>query len=375
MGIEVNVLKAILRVESAGPGFSAGKMLVSFEPYFFSEATEGRFDASHPAISNRNRAPLGGNQASRWAKIAEAYALDPDAALGATSWGAFQLPGRYYATAGYPSVFAFVQDMAQSEARQLAAFQAYVTRGSLVDELQRRDWVGFAGEFEGGPQAATYANALASAFAALPPVVDNFLRTLRRANNDPLRRADFEAVAARLGCEWEAAAAVAEVESGRLGAFNPDGTPVILFERHKFSRKTNRAYDGSHPSISNPNSGGYPRTQAERWAQLELAFSLDPEAALQSASYGRFQVLGENFANIGAANAHEYVAKMARSERDQLEVFEGYITANGLADELRDKRWADFARRYNGPGYAENQYDVKMAEAYARIKANPSSVA
>jgi len=375
LGIDINALKAILRVESAGPGFSGGKLLISFEPYFFSEATGGAFDASHPAISNRNRAPLGGNQTSRWAKLAEAYALDPDAALAATSWGAFQLPGRYYATAGYPSVFAFVQDMAQSEARQLAAFQAYITRGSLVDELQRRDWVGFAGEFEGGPNAAAYAAALANAFAALPPRVDNFLSSLRRQNTDPLRRADFEAVAARLGCEWEAAAAVAEVESGRLGAFNPDGTPVILFERHKFSRKTSRQYDGSHPSISNPNSGGYPRTQAERWAQLELAFSLDPEAALQSASYGRFQVLGENFGNLGMANAHEYVAKMARSERDQLEVFEGYITANGLADELRDKRWADFARRYNGPGYAENAYDVKMAEAYARIKANPASVA
>jgi hypothetical protein len=373
-GIDVNVLKAILRVESAGPGFSGGKLLISFEPYYFSEATGGVYDASHPAISNRNRAPLGGNQASRWTKVAEAYALDPDAALGATSFGAFQLPGRYFAMAGYPSVFAFVQDMAQSEERQLEAFKSYVTRASLVDELQRRDWVGFAGEFEGGPGAAGYAAALASAFAALPPVVDNYLSTLRAQNTAPLTRADFESVAADLGCEWEAAAAVAEVESGRLGAFTSEGKPVILYERHKFSSKTNRRYDASHPSISNPSSGGYPRTQAERWAQLELAYSLDPEAALQSVSYGRFQVLGENYTDMSLANAHEYVSKMARSERDQLDVFKAYILAKGLADELRDKRWADFARRYNGPGYAQNQYDTKMAEAYARLKANPGSL-
>ena len=32
----------------------------------------------------------------------------------------------------------------------------------------------------------------------------------------------------------------------------------------------------------------------------------------------------------------------------------------------RDLRWADFARRYNGPRYAENRYDEKMAEAYTR---------
>jgi hypothetical protein len=371
LGIDAKVLKAIIRVESAGPGFSAGKLLISYEPYFFSEATDGRFDASHPTISNKNRAPLGGNQATRWAKLAEAYALDPAAALGATSWGAFQLPGRYYATAGYGNVFAFVQEMAQSEARQLEAFKAYVTRASLVDELQRRDWAGFAGEFEGGPGAGAYATALANAFAALPPMTDNYLSTLVRSNNSPLTRADFETVAGRLGCEWEAAAAVAEVESGPLGGFTAEGRPVILFERHLFSRKTNSAYDASHPSVSNRTPGGYPRTQAERWAQLELAYSLDPEAALQSASYGRFQVLGQNFPNMNMANAHDYVSKLAKSEKDQLEAFEAFVRANGLADELQRKDWAGFASRYNGPGYAANQYDTKMAEAYARLKATP----
>lgn len=369
--INENVLKAILRVESAGPGFSAGKLLISFEPIFFSEATGGRYDASHPAISNQNRAPLAGNQAARWAKLNEAYALDPSAALGATSWGAFQLPGRYYASAGYPNVYEFVLDMSKSEARQLAAFQSYITRASLVDELQRRDWAGFAGEFEGGPGVATYATALANAFAALPAIVDNFLLSLRRGNTSGLTRADFEEVAARLGCEWEAAAAVAEVESGPLGAFASDGKPVILFERHLFSRKTNSKYDTSHPSVSNRTPGGYPRTQAERWAQLELAYLLDPEAALQSASYGRFQVLGQNFPNLSLATAHDYVTKLAKSEKDQLEAFEAFVRANGLADELQRKDWAGFASRYNGPGYAANRYDTKMAEAYARLKATP----
>jgi hypothetical protein len=204
-----------------------------------------------------------------------------------------------------------------------------------------------------------------------PPPTGDFLSTLRKQSDEPLRRADFEAVAARLGCEWEAAAAVAEVESGPLGGFASDGRPVILFERHLFSRKTNSQYDGSHPNISNRTPGGYPRTQAERWAQLEQAYALDPEAALQSASYGRFQVLGQNFPNLGMANAHEYVAKLARSEKDQLEAFEGFVRANGLADELQRKDWAGFASRYNGPGYAANQYDTKMAEAYARLKSNP----
>jgi hypothetical protein len=372
LGADANTLKAILRVESAGPGFSAGKILISFEPFHFSELTSHRFDASHPAISNNNRAPIGGNQATRWQKLAEAYALDDDAALGATSWGAFQLPGRYFATAGYTNVFDFVIDLAKSEARQLAAFEAYVSRAGLADELQRRDWTAFAGTYEGGPGAATYATALQTAYAALPPVAGSgYLASLRVQDTAPLTRADYQEIAARLGCEWEAAAAVAQVESGPLGGFAPDGRPVILFERHLFSRKTNSRFDASHPNISNRTPGGYPRTQAERWDQLALAYSLDPEAALQSASYGRFQVLGQNFPNLSMANAHEYVSKLARSEKDQLEAFEGFVRANGLADELQRLDWAGFASRYNGPGYAANQYDTKMATAYANLKATP----
>ncbi len=210
---------------------------------------------------------------------------------------------------------------------------------------------------------------------APPPPAGGYLETLSVQDASPLRRADFEAVAARLGCEWEAVAAVAEVESGPLGGFAQDGRPIILFERHLFSRKTNSRFDASNPTVSNRTPGGYPRTQAERWAQLTEAYALDAEAALASASYGRFQVLGQNYPNLSMANAHEYVSKIARSERDQLEAFEGFIRANSLADELQRKDWTGFASRYNGPGYAANQYDTKMAQAYARIKADPASIA
>jgi N-acetylmuramidase len=199
----------------------------------------------------------------------------------------------------------------------------------------------------------------------------DYLSSLKRESEASLVRADFEGVASRLGCEWEAVAAVAEVESGPLGGFAPDGRPIILFERHLFSRKTNSQYDATHPTVSNRTPGGYPRSQADRWAQLAQAYALNAEAALQSASYGRFQVLGQNYSNLGLPNAAVYVSKLARSERDQLEAFEGFVRANGLAGALQRKDWAAFARSYNGPGYAANQYDQKMAQAYARLKSNP----
>jgi len=201
------------------------------------------------------------------------------------------------------------------------------------------------------------------------PQPADFLASLRAQNRAPLTNADYEAVAARLGCRWQALAAVAQVESGRLGAFADDGRPIILFERHLFSKKTGRRFDASHPHISNRQSGGYPGSQAARWAQLAEAFALAPEQALESASYGRFQVLGQNYPNLNMGNARDYVAKLARSERDQLEAFEGFIRANDLADELQRLDWAGFARRYNGVNYAQNRYDEKMAAAYARLTA------
>ena len=34
---------------------------------------------------------------------------------------------------------------------------------------------------------------------------------------------------------------------------------------------------------------------------------------------------------------------------------------------LKAKDWANFARGYNGPAYAKNRYDVKLAAAYAKF--------
>jgi len=369
--VDPKVLRALIKVESAGAGFSSdGRPLISFEPFWFSRLTEGRFDASHPAISQpSNRAYLVGNQATRWNRLAEAYALDPAAALGAASWGAFQLPGRYYDDAGYPNVFAFVRDLTRSETRQLAAFEAYARSKELLDELQRRDWTEFAKTFEGEEGAAAYAQALANAYATLAPASDPYLSTLVAGSRDGLTRADFEEVAAQLGCEPEAVQAVVEVESGRLGAFAADGRPIILFEPHIFSRRTNRQYDASHPNISyrSWDASKYPRTQDGRWAQLREAYALDPENAVASASYGLFQIMGFNHAACGFDTPKTFVTDMCRSQKQQLKAFAAFVRSNNLADELVRKDWEGFARGYNGSGQVE-RYGGLMRDAYNRLK-------
>ncbi|MCE8615786.1 N-acetylmuramidase family protein [Bacteroides fragilis] len=36
---------------------------------------------------------------------------------------------------------------------------------------------------------------------------------------------------------------------------------------------------------------------------------------------------------------------------------------------LQNKNRAEFAKRYNGPAFAQNGYDTKLASAYLKLKA------
>lgn len=185
-----------------------------------------------------------------------------------------------------------------------------------------------------------------------------------------LTDADFRAAANHLGVPVAAIKAVAEVEAPGSG-FLPTGEPRILFERHKFSRHTGGKYDQSHPNISNPKWGGYGK-ESQQHARLTLAASLDRDAAIKSASWGRFQILGENYRQAGFATLQGFVNAMYASEADQLEAFCNFVIADKrLHAALKRKDWPVYARIYNGPAYAEHGYDTRLAAAYDRHRLTP----
>lgn len=184
-----------------------------------------------------------------------------------------------------------------------------------------------------------------------------------------LTREDFIDDAAQIGCEVEAIMAVAAVES-RGGGFDPEGFPKTLFEGHWFHKLTKGKYDQTHPHLSYPRwtRKWYGKSWREEKERLAEAVQLDRNAALQSASWGMFQIMGFNHGRCGFKTVQQFVNAMCRDENTQLEVFTMYIINSGLADELRDRRWADFARLYNGPSYHINKYDIKLATAYEKYK-------
>ena len=193
----------------------------------------------------------------------------------------------------------------------------------------------------------------------LPPV---------NPSREKLSEADFARAASDLNCEVACVKAVTEVESGKSGFF-PSGRPKILFEAHHFGRLTLNRFDASHPNISCSkwNRSLYKRGEME-YDRLLQALSLDRLAALQAASWGRFQIMGFNFKESGFASVDAYVEAMFESEGRQLAAFVSFIKnfENTLATPLREKRWAVFAKHYNGPCYAENLYDKKLKDAYEK---------
>jgi hypothetical protein len=172
-------------------------------------------------------------------------------------------------------------------------------------------------------------------------------------------------VATQLSVGVAEISAIVSVETQGAG-FLPDRRPKILFERHIFSRLTAGQYDASNPGVSSPTPGGYGNGGAYQYDRLAEAIGLNRSAALQSASWGIGQVMGENYAVAGFADIETMVTAMSLSEDAQLAALGGFVAGNGLAKHLAVHDWAGFARGYNGPDYATNRYDIQLNGYYQK---------
>lgn len=187
-----------------------------------------------------------------------------------------------------------------------------------------------------------------------------------------LTEEDFQQAAADNGLPVAAIKAVAQVEAPR-GGFDAQDIPVILFEGHWFSHYTNSVYDRSHPTISYPHwtKQFYSGSNAGEHARLDEASTLDREAALKSASWGKFQIMGFNFQSAGFAKLQDFINAMYDSEAQHLKAFLSFLKNDRgglgmvhLKEATVDGNWTPFALFYNGSGQADNHYDAKLKAAY-----------
>jgi LysM repeat protein len=204
---EPSVLRAIADVESGRSSFwrlnsakGAHIPAVVFERHYFSDLTNGRYDAQHPDISWRvgyqPKTKLGkahsglhdgrvdaddtyGSYTDSYLRLINAYRLDAEAALKSCSWGKFQIMGRNHKLCGSPSVEGLVDQMCTSERRQLELLAQFIQRKppgwkdaknkslgreiSLWDAVKTKNWQAIAFNFN-GPGHINYDTKLRQAY-------------------------------------------------------------------------------------------------------------------------------------------------------------------------------------------------------------------
>jgi hypothetical protein len=174
------------------------------------------------------------------------------------------------------------------------------------------------------------------------------------------------------GHDPAAVLAIAEVESGGRAFALIDGRrePLIRFEGHYFDRRLSREDKARARAtgLASPRAGGVanPRGQAGRWALLERAAAIDRVAAWESVSWGLGQVMGAHWSWLGYSSVEAMVEEARSGVEGQTRQMLRYVDRAGLGAALARRDWAAFARGYNGPLYARNAYDTRMAAAYAR---------
>ena len=148
--------------------------------------------------------------------------------------------------------------------------------------------------------------------------------------------------------------------------------PTILFERHQFSKYTKRQYDAEYPDISSRQA--YHKTTKKKvitkgkdgkkdkityktvdvktgevplpddvygkpgllqYKRLVKAYQLDKESALKACSWGKFQIMGFNFAAAGYTDVFAFVKAMCSGDPAHIKAFLKFAKVdNGVRVEL-----------------------------------------
>ncbi len=201
--------------------------------------------------------------------------------------------------------------------------------------------------------------------------------------------------------------AIMSVESNGSGFINndPQGRAKILFEGHVFWRSLqhfdvnpDEFIQGNEDILYRRWTRAHYKGGAAEYDRLTKAMNIHKQAAIYAASWGKFQVLGENLEHNTKQRLYEFATdpnkadfkdyyyhdiqdfydKQQESEIYHLLDFLAFIQAKTVkgtplidfvagSDESKYD-WAKFAYGYNGSGYKKNQYDTKLKTAYDRFK-------
>jgi hypothetical protein len=178
---------------------------------------------------------------------------------------------------------------------------------------------------------------------------------------------DYQRIAARYGLPEAKLRAVCEVEANGVG-IHSTGAVTALYEPHIAYRYTGGAVRNTLVA----NGLAYPKWRRNypksSYPRIDSCAKIaGEEVAALSSSWGLPQMMGFNHKRCGYDSALEMVQAFAQGEPAQIQAMMDFIASDSkMFTALHNNDWAGFAKRYNGPGYKKNKYDIKLASAYRK---------
>lgn len=188
-----------------------------------------------------------------------------------------------------------------------------------------------------------------------------------------LKDKDIPRIGKLIGVGEDEVHAIMEVESSG-GGYDSQGRVKALYEPHLAYRYSSGSVRDKlvRANLAYPKWGERPYPK-DSYPRILMAAEIDETVAIKATSWGLGQILGANFKAAGYSTPQAMVSAFAESESYQLQGMINFIKANGLADEVKRHDWAGLAKGYNGPGYAKNHYDTKLAAAFRKWQAIPDT--
>ena len=174
-GIEYAGLKAVVEVEASGKGFIGDVPKILYEPHIMHRlltkknyiTIRNNLMKAHPNLCYPRWGTYKyGAESIQHKRLEIASQFNRDTALESCSWGLGQVMGFHWKSLGYESLQAFINDMYESEAKQLEAMIRFIRVNGLLLALKNKDWVKFARGYNGSGYAKNkYHIKLANAYA------------------------------------------------------------------------------------------------------------------------------------------------------------------------------------------------------------------
>lgn len=162
---------------------------------------------------------------------------------------------------------------------------------------------------------------------------------------------------------------------------HPDGFwyPKARLELHKLNQFTDDMFADEFPELfkrkfvisdsTAPQEEQY-RRMARAITIIEGMFGSAP--VWKATGWGFGQVQGFNFQHAGSGTVDRFVARIGKSEREQLQVVADFLDNTGIRKHLASGDWLEFAKQYNGKARAEG-YAREIAQHFRVVTGRASA--